>query len=155
MPSVLAFVLAMATMLLCMCATSIPTHVRNRRFAMCRCPACDYDLRGLRSPTCPECGRFAPGATIQEVGPLAGICLVGIVSLVQVALVATILSSRRVSSPLATAALCCGAMVVCSVIVLGAAISFRRVIGPLLLCTLLVACAFDVALVSRLLGRGP
>lgn len=27
-----------------------------------RCPACDYNLRGLAAPRCPECGRPSPGS---------------------------------------------------------------------------------------------
>jgi hypothetical protein len=44
---------------------------RNGRGARDRCCKCDYDLRGLKSPLCPECGAVtcrSCGASIPECG---------------------------------------------------------------------------------------
>jgi hypothetical protein len=108
-------------------------------------------MRGLRAPICPECGQPAPGAPIREVEPLAGACILGGVGLVQATMLAVVLSTGSAFSPLATAAVCCATMIASSVIILGAAIALRRVIGPLLIGALVIACGFDVALVARLL----
>jgi hypothetical protein len=42
--------------------TAIPALRRRARIARSRCPACNYDLRGLSSGLCPECGEPAASA---------------------------------------------------------------------------------------------
>ncbi|HYE02921.1 MAG TPA: hypothetical protein VD963_06770 [Phycisphaerales bacterium] len=37
-----------------------------------RCPACDYDVRGVTAPTCPECGIALPGRPPRAASSPAG-----------------------------------------------------------------------------------